>query len=283
VVGGTGVWAAAGAGENDAAARTRRQNKGDLFMVFEPLFHGKVALPASEFWPGLAMGSAPGLNTGVKKVDFRWVVFLGMVLATVFMFRTCMGTVERTAREVARTPVEMTRTVAGFFRDVMGGLQPRTEVNERVIYNQSSPVAEFAVRKRQFDLDYTWKHRWLGSTKEIRIRGVYVAKAGFDLTEPFRIRYDEESGTVRAEMPPAKILSVEREGEIDYDDNEGWWNKLTDGERKQALNEFDKQARRRAQESGLLDEAEKEVISRLEELARRNGTRAVFRIVTPSG
>jgi hypothetical protein len=252
-------------------------------MMVKPLFHGKVALPASEFWPGLAMGSAPGLNIGVKKVDFRWVVFLGMVLAAVFMFRTCTGAAERTAREVARTPVEMTRTVAGFFRDVMGGLQPRTEVNERVIYNQSSPVAEFAVRKRQFDLDYTWKHRWLGSTKEIRIRGVYVAKAGFDLTEPFRIRYDEESGTVRAEMPPAKILSVEREGEIDYDDNEGWWNKLTDGERKQALNEFDKQARRRAQESGLLDEAEKEVISRLEELARRNGTRAVFRIVTPSG
>ena len=43
----------------------------------------------------------------------------------------------------------------------------------------------------------------MGSTKRLRVRGLYRVKAGFDLTQPFSVRLDGAHGdAVHVRMPP---------------------------------------------------------------------------------
>ncbi len=82
---------------------------------------------------------------------------------------------------------------AGKARDAfvaVAGMQPRVVVNERVVFEQSSPVLELAVLEREASVERETENTWLGSTKHLRVRGLYRIKAGYDLRRPFTIRLD---------------------------------------------------------------------------------------------
>ncbi|MDX2227338.1 MAG: DUF4230 domain-containing protein [Verrucomicrobiae bacterium] len=156
---------------------------------------------------------------------------------------------------------------------------PEVRVNERIILAQNAPILELATVKRQFAQKNTWEHRWLGSHKKIVLEGTYEAKAGFDLREPFTIFVDSRTNTVRARMSPPRILSVQRLRLHEFRGEDGWWNKITDEERAQALNELDAKARRNVRESDILDEARRTVEERIREIVLRNGAKAEFEYV----
>jgi hypothetical protein len=178
-------------------------------------------------------------------------------------------------RETGRGSADAIRAVTGVFEE-FAQLRPKVIERETVVLEQSAPIAELAVLQKDFQYEFEWKSTWIGSVKVIRVRAAFRAKAGFDLHEPFTVRI-RENGDITALLPPAKLLSVERVGELRFEDSDGWWNKVNNAERASALNEFERQARERIAASGILQEAETQSLDRLRELAAKNGAPMLFR------
>ncbi len=143
-------------------------------------------------------------------------------------------------------------------------------------------IAEFSVVERINEATFTWEHTWMGSTKRITVTGLYNAKYGFDLTEPFLIEFEPESERISAAMPPAKLLSVETIGDISFKSDSGMINWVNDEDRQGAINGFLARIREQAEaNTELKQKAEEQVLIRLQELAQMNGQNIDFSIKQP--
>ena len=157
-------------------------------------------------------------------------------------------------------------------------IQPQIVVNEKVIQGQTAPIAELAVvtKEEQVTLGFTEHLAVLSfqlplTEKDMTVETTYRIKAGFDLREPFRVRLDPRLNRVQAEMPHAKILSVEQVGDLTYHGADSILNRISDEERAKLLDELNSAAHAQAESSTLKAEAEAQVSARLEELLQHNG------------
>lgn len=206
-------------------------------------------------------------------------IFILCLLAATFAVKSCAdsaaGIPGAMVRGVGAAGEKTLKNISNIFTEAFQ-LTPAIVQDHKIILQQNAPIAEFAVLKKEGSYEFTWIHTWMGSEKKIEVKGNYRAKAGFDLTEPFTVTL-EKDGTVRADLPPAKLLSFEKMGELDFKDSNGWFNKVTSEERSQVLNSFEKKAREEMLGSGILRETEAQALQRLEDLAKRNGQEMVFR------
>jgi hypothetical protein len=154
---------------------------------------------------------------------------------------------------------------------------PQVRVNETIVIEQNAPIAELATVARDLLVEYSWSHEWLGSTKTIALRGVFVAKAGFDLKEPFSLNIQKSPLKVVTHMPAPKILSLQMNSYDVLQDENGWWNRISDRDREAAVNSLQRTAREKAENSGLLEEARTTVEQRIKEIVERNGAVVEFR------
>jgi hypothetical protein len=167
--------------------------------------------------------------------------------------------------------------VLSAFRDVLQ-VRPQVTVNQRVIFTQTAPIAELAVVTKEemvtleFDSDYeVASHPIPLTAKKLTAQAVFRIKAGFDLREPFSVVIDPRTHAIRADMPPAKILSVEQTGDLSFQGEDAWFNRVSDTERIQLLNSLHQAALTQAENSGLTADAQAQVRDRLQEIFRRNG------------
>ena len=148
----------------------------------------------------------------------------------------------------------------------VAGVQPRVTVNEQVIYEQSSPVLELAVLQREEVVERETVSTWLGSTKRLRMRGVFRLKAGFDLKQPFSVNIDGEwAQGVRVQMPPPRILSTELEKLEVLSAENGLWNHVQPEEYAQEVSALNTEARLKANQAGMMAEARKTFHDELDE------------------
>ncbi|MEM1057798.1 MAG: DUF4230 domain-containing protein [Verrucomicrobiota bacterium] len=172
---------------------------------------------------------------------------------------------------------EQVAEVQGLFTQAFN-LRPEIRVNQTVVYSQTSPIEELAVVRKEELVEIKIKEsRQIWSTdipmtgKELYVRAIYRFKAGFDLGEPFVVNIDPGTGEVTAELPPAEILSLERVGPLTMKEDAGWLTSINSEDREKLLNQLEATARREAENSGILQEAEEQARQRLQELAERNG------------
>jgi hypothetical protein len=149
-------------------------------------------------------------------------------------------------------------------------LHVRPEVREgtQVVWGQTSARAEVIVAAKKIEVGYDWEHRWMGSRKVIRLTQSYEVKAGFDLAKPFWIELGPTGTEATAHLPNPEILAVTPVGEVSYQDEDGWWNKVTNEDRAGALQALVVEARKRGEQGLLLDEAKEMTGSRLTDLSR---------------
>jgi hypothetical protein len=107
------------------------------------------------------------------------------------------------------------------------------------------------------------EHEWFGSTKRLRLRGVYKVAAGFDLTQPFDVRV--EGRKVLVEMPPPKLLSVEQVSAEVLSYENGFWNRISPEDIGVELGRLPTEARAQAKAKGMLDEAVQSIRKQLTE------------------
>jgi hypothetical protein len=174
-----------------------------------------------------------------------------------------------------KAPTDLAHNLAKGVREAFH-VTPRVIVNQTIVVAENAPIAELATTARDVFVDHTWSHTWLGSTKTIQLQAAFTAKAGFDLTSPFTIAISDRPLRVTATLPPAQILSLEMKSYRVLRDENGWWNRLTEADRETAMRDLHALARRQAEQSDLLTEAQRTAERRLQEIVERNGATLTF-------
>lgn len=160
----------------------------------------------------------------------------------------------------ARTADDISRA----FQDVFD-FQPTITVEESVIVEQSTDIAELAVVESTVVVEQGYENRWLLSTKRVRARGTYSVKTGFDLSKGVEVAVDKSAEVVRVTFPAPELLSVEQQDlEITEWDN-GLWNRLGETDAEEVVNLMNASARTRAGAQGVLESAETSVTEQLSE------------------
>lgn len=174
-----------------------------------------------------------------------------------------------TGRQAGRGAVDVAREGADALFDVGEdlarrladglGVTPKITVRSDVLVEQSRDVLELATVERSVRVDHAYVHTWLASTKELRLRGDFRIKAGFDLSEGFEIHLDEmpedDAPRITVRLPEPQILSVEML-DLRVEEDEGFWNRIQPAERQQSIRDLQRLARREAQRAGILEQAQ---------------------------
>jgi hypothetical protein len=180
------------------------------------------------------------------------VVVIGAVTCAIYFLTVkaplavAHGVKEETADSAAR--------VANSFRSVFN-FTPQVTVNGVTEIEQANSVMELATASQGVVEHYQWSQTWFGSTKTMELQGTYQAKAGFDLHQPFKVSMDAKR--ITATLPAPKLLSIEMEKDSFkiLRDEDGWWNKISAGDRERAISAMQEEARSKAAQSGILEEA----------------------------
>lgn len=139
------------------------------------------------------------------------------------------------------------------------GVTPKVTVRSDVLVEQSREVLELATVERIVRVEHVYAHTWLGSTKEMRLRGDFRAKAGFDLAKGFEIDLDEipdqERPRITVHLPEPEILSLEML-ELRVEEDEGIWNRIQPSERQQSVRDLQRLARLELERAGILEQAQ---------------------------
>ncbi|MEX1110657.1 MAG: DUF4230 domain-containing protein [Chthoniobacterales bacterium] len=157
-----------------------------------------------------------------------------LTLCTAWLMRSCARMPGEAARAAGEPAVELARRIAdGVARRLP--FRPEVRIGRETVLDAQIPVLELATVRRQFTHEYEWEHQWLGSTKRLRLRGTFEAKAGFDLDGEFYLEVDPGDSRVTLVWPEPSLLGVELVS-YEAEETEGFWNKLSPGERTAAVN-----------------------------------------------
>jgi hypothetical protein len=184
--------------------------------------------------------------------------------------RSCARMPGEAARAAGEPAVELGRRIVdGLARRLQ--LRPEVRVGRETVLAAETALAELATVRREFAHEYTWEHQWLGSTKRLRLRGTFAAKAGFDLHGNLRVEIDPQDLRVQIVLPPPRVLGVEM---LSYkaEEEDGFWNKLNPQEREEAVNALLASARAAAEaDTGLRDEAQRMLEFQIAETVAESG------------
>ena len=204
-----------------------------------------------------------------------WAVSAGILLVVLtlclaWLMRSCARMPGEAARAAGEPAVELGRRIVdGLSRRLQ--LRPEVRVGRETVLAAETALAELATVRREFAHEYTWEHQWLGSTKRLRLRGTFAAKAGFDLQGNLRVEIDPQDLRVQVVLPPPRVLGVEM---LSYkaEEEDGFWNKLNPQEREEAVNALLTSARATAEaDTGLRDEAQRMLEFQIAETVAESG------------
>jgi hypothetical protein len=174
-----------------------------------------------------------------------------------------------------KAPTDLAENTAEGIRELFN-FTPRVSIEQTVVIEQNTPILEVATVSRTVTVDHQWSHTWLGSTKTLHLKGVFTAKAGFDLRQPFTVDIQKNPLRVVASLPPPQLLSLQMERYDILRDESGWWNRISDEDRERAVGDLHKTAHARAEASGILKDAQATAEMRIREIVERNGSTVAF-------
>ena len=151
---------------------------------------------------------------------------------------------------------------------------PEVTVSNTVVLQQQSAILELATVSQYFQHRYSWTNTWFGSTKKIDITGGFEAKAGFDLNKRFSVAIDDDVAHVT--LPPPVLLSIESLPDVQFKDENGIINWVNMDDRAKAMNAFTSDARRYAQQAAFVDDARKEMETKLRAIFQQHGKELVI-------
>lgn len=190
------------------------------------------------------------------------LMFLGALALIAFLFLRIESWPMRTAQQGT---AELER-LAGKVRDTfveLAQLQPRVTINDRVVVEQTTGVAELALVSRKMSVEHEFSHTWAGSTKRVKLQATFVAKAGFNLKE--NVAVDVRDDAISVQMPRAMILGVEQEKVDVLEFENGYWNRISAEEIEKELAALPRLAREKAEQADLTAEAERALEQQLQE------------------
>ncbi|HSH39823.1 MAG TPA: DUF4230 domain-containing protein [Chthoniobacterales bacterium] len=190
------------------------------------------------------------------------VMFLAALALLAFLFLRIESWPMRTAQQGTAELERLAGKVRDAFID-MAQLQPRVTVNDRVVMEQTTGVAELALVSRKMSVEHEFAHTWAGSTKRVKLQGTFVAKAGFDLRENVAVHVRDDA--IAVQMPRASILGVEQEKVDVLEFENGYWNRISAADLENELAALPRLAREKAEQAALSEEAERALEQQLQQ------------------
>jgi len=178
-----------------------------------------------------------------------------------------------------KIPHQLAHEVADGFRSAFN-FQPQVKINDIVVLEQSVPVAELAMESKRVLAQHVYESTWAYSTKTMELYGVFTAKAGFDLKQPFIVRIQKSPPKLFVHLPEPKLLSLEMDNYHILRDEDGYWNKIDATEREAAMDHLKTNARQKVLASPLLSESKAELEKRIQEIAAKTGYSVEFEYAT---
>jgi hypothetical protein len=151
---------------------------------------------------------------------------------------------------------------------------PEITINNTIVLQQQTSILELAVLSQTFKHEYEWMNTWVGSTKKIRITGTFDAKAGFDLQKKLSISINEDRAIVT--LPQPQLLSIEPKGDLKFEDENGIWNWVNQDDRAKAVNAFNMDARKFAQQALFVSAAKAKAEEQLRKILKAHGKEVEF-------
>jgi hypothetical protein len=169
----------------------------------------------------------------------------------------------------ARTAGQATGELERLGKDVRAAfieiahLQPRITINNRVYLEQTTPRSELALVSRQIEIEHEFFHTWVGSSKRVKLHGMFTVKAGFDLRQNLAV--DVRPDAIIIHLPHAQILDVEQDRVDVLAFENGFWNRISASDVQNELSILPQLAREKAAENDLPTEAERALQQQLEQ------------------
>jgi len=180
------------------------------------------------------------------------VLIVAVVALVIFLRLETWPT--RIARQSSAELERLGKDLRAGFIDI-AHLQPRITINNRVYVEQTAPVSELVVVSRGIEVEHEFLHSWVGSSKRVKLHGMFTAKAGFDLRQ--HVTIDIRPTEILVELPHAQILGI-KQNQVDVLAFEnGLWNRISGADVQSELSILPQLARQKAAESGLPEEAER--------------------------
>jgi len=211
------------------------------------------------------------------------LALVALIIATtiVVIFLRVESWPARTARQSTAELERLGKNLRSAFVDIVH-LQPRITINDRVYMEQTTPVSELVVLSRRIEVEHELLHTWVGSSKRVKLHGTFIAKAGFDLRKGLSI--DIRPGEIVVQLPHAQILGVEQQQVDVLAFENGLWNRISGQDVQSEMSVLPDLARKKAADSELSAEAEKNLREQLEQrIHTEQPLRLIFKDEKKSG
>ena len=192
------------------------------------------------------------------------LTLVALIVATtiVVIFLRLESWPARTAHQSTAELERVGKNLRAAFVDI-AHLQPRITINDRVYMEQTTPVSEVVVLSRRIEVEHELLHTWAGSSKRVKLHGTFLAKAGFDLRKGLSI--DIRPDKIMVQLPRAQILGVEQQQVDVLAFENGLWNRISGQDVQSELSVLPELAWKKAAQSELPAEAEKNLQEQLEQ------------------
>jgi Protein of unknown function (DUF4230) len=201
------------------------------------------------------------------------LVVLIVAGVAVFIFWRLETWPARTVSQGADDLERLGKDLRSAFIDI-AHLQPRITINNRTVVDEPVSVAELVVLTRETKVKREFLHTWAGSSKRIKLSGIYNVKAGFNLQQDVAVDVRPDEIIVR--LPHAEILGVEQKRLDVLTLENGLWNRISGADLQNELAKIPQIARQQALDANLPGEAEQEL---QRQLSRRIRVRQPLRLV----
>jgi len=218
------------------------------------------------------------MSTSAALGRFSWPVALTLValviaVVVVIIFLRLESWPARTAAQGTADLERLGKDLRSAFIDI-AHLQPRITINNRTFSEQTMPTSELAILARQLRVKREFLHSWAGSSKRIKLHGMFTVKAGFDLRQDVAV--DVRPDEIIVQLPHAQILTVEQRRVDILAFENGLWNRISGADLQNELAALLQMARQQAAEGDLPAEAEQEL---QHQLAKRIRARQPLRLL----
>jgi uncharacterized protein DUF4230 len=195
---------------------------------------------------------------------FALIAFIVAMVAVIIFWRVETWPA-RTAQQGTAQLEKLGKDLRAAFIDV-AHLQPRITINNRVYMEQTTPVSELVVLSRRIEVEHELLHTWVGSSKRVKLHGIFIVKAGFDLQQNLWI--DIRPNEIIVQLPHARILGIEQDQVDVLAFENGLWNRISGQDMQSELLILPQLAREKATETGLPAEAERALEQQIKERVR---------------
>ena len=209
-----------------------------------------------------------------RKTLNRLAAFAIIVAVLVVAFHYLLKELGKAARGLAELPshaligapgnelLQFCERLAGDM-DKLLHAKPTVTITNRVVIQETKPIAELAMAEKGLTVQSSYTHEWLGSIKTLTLSGDFLAKAGFDLNSGFRVNVQLNPRRIQIVLPPPKLLSCEMTNAGTVSEENGWWNRISAADRDADWTSLREEAHRQAAVSSVIMDARKEIETRL--------------------